>query len=71
MWKSLEPSIVMVQNTHEEMRQVSTYKTNYAQLVKYKDIFLNNTRHMAAFGKYFSFGKGSVSFQTKATFRII
>lgn len=41
------------------MRQASANKSNIAMLAKLKETFLNNTRHMAAFGKYFSFGKGS------------
>lgn len=49
----------MVNNTHAEMRTAPANKTNIAMLTKLKETFLNNTRHMAAFSKYFSFGKGS------------
>jgi len=61
----------MVNKTHDEMRQASANKSNIAMLAKLKETFLNNTRHMAAFGKYFSFGKGSVSPQITSDYRLI
>ena len=64
MWTSIEPHIAFVQQTHDDMRKANDHKTSYQQLVKFKDTFLNNTRHMAAFGKYFSFGTQSVSNST-------
>lgn len=43
------------------MSTIQAHRTNYQQLLAFKDIFLANSKHMSSLGKYISFGPLSVS----------
>lgn len=43
------------------MSGVGSYRTNYQQLVQFKDVFLTNSKNMSSLGKYVTFGGLSVS----------
>ena len=62
MWTQIEPFIANVEKTHNQMSTVASYRTNYQQLVQFKDVFLTNSKNMSSLGKYVSFGGLSVSF---------
>lgn len=62
MWTQMEPFIANVEKTHNQMSTVAAYRTNYQQLVQFKDVFLTNSKNMSSLGKYVSFGGLSVSF---------
>lgn len=61
MWTQMEPHILNVEKTHNQMSTVASYRTNYQQLVQFKDVFLANSKNMSSLGKYVSFGALSVS----------
>jgi hypothetical protein len=56
MWTDLATSIGAVESTHNQMPGVQAHKTNSAQLDKFAAVFLTNSKNMASYNKYFSFG---------------
>jgi hypothetical protein len=47
--------------SNNQMSSVGSYRTNYQQLVQFKDVFLTNSKNMSSLGKYVAFGGLSVS----------
>jgi hypothetical protein len=61
MWKQLEPHFANVEQTHNQMGTVGAYRTNYQQLLMFKNVFMANSKNMSSLGKYVTFGSLSVS----------
>jgi hypothetical protein len=61
MWKQLEPHFQAAEQTHNQMSGVAAYRTNFQQLLMFKNVFMTNSKNMSSLGKYVTFGSLSVS----------
>jgi hypothetical protein len=61
LWLALEPAIIEIQQTREELKNAGSYKCDIEQLKKFQDLFAKNYCNAMLLNKYFSFSNNSAS----------
>jgi len=52
------------------MSGVAAYRTNFQQLLMFKNVFMTNSKNMSSLGKYVTFGSLSVSINPAHHYRL-